>query len=52
MRRLASQRGLTGNQLTRYYQTHPGTAERVAIYQDHMNKSPHTENGLSDDQKS
>ena len=38
MQRMATQRALPENRQSRYYQTHPGAAERLSIYQDHVNR--------------
>jgi len=36
MRRLAAQRALPETRQSRYYTTHPGAAERLSVYQDHV----------------
>ena len=42
MARMARQRALPESRQSQYYTTHPGTAQRLQTYQDHVNSSPHT----------
>ena len=41
MRRMAAQRALPENRQSQYYQTHPGTAQRLLIYEDHTKQTSH-----------
>ena len=41
MRRMASQRALPESRQSQYYQTHPDTAQRLSIYQDHTKQTSH-----------
>ena len=38
MQRMATQRALPESRQSRYYQTHPNAAERLSVYQDHVNR--------------
>ena len=44
MQRLARQRSLPESRQSPYYATHPGAAERLQTFQDHLNQSPHSDN--------
>jgi predicted Zn-dependent protease len=44
MQRLARQRSLPESRQSSYYTTHPGAAERLQAFQDHVNQSPHSDN--------
>ena len=44
MQRLARQRSLPESRQSPYYSTHPGAAERLQTFQDHLNQSPHSDN--------
>lgn len=44
MQRLARQRSLPESRQSPYYATHPGAAERLQTFQDHLNQSPHSGN--------
>jgi predicted Zn-dependent protease len=44
MQRLARQRSLPESRQSPYYATHPGAAERLQTFQDHLNLSPHSDN--------
>lgn len=48
MRRLAAQRALPENRQSQYYQTHPGAADRLAVYNDHLQQSSLTNSQLAD----
>ena len=41
MRRMAAQRALPENRQSQYYQTHPDSAQRVGVYQDHARQAGH-----------
>jgi predicted Zn-dependent protease len=43
MQRLARQRSLPESRQSPYYATHPGAAERLQTFQDHLNQSPHSD---------
>lgn len=43
MQRLARQRSLPESRQSAYYATHPGAAERLQTFQDHLNQSPHSD---------
>ena len=43
MARMARQRALPESRQSQYYSTHPGTAQRLQTYQDHVNSSPHSD---------
>ena len=47
MQRLARQRSLPESRQSSYYATHPGAAERLQAFQDHVNQSPHSANAPS-----
>ena len=47
MARLARQSALPESRQSQYYATHPGTKQRLQTYQDHVNKSPHSDTKLS-----
>ena len=49
MQRMAAQRALPENRQSRYYQTHPSTAERLGVYQDHINRKDGEAKPLADD---
>ena len=52
MRRLAAQRALPENRQSQYYQTHPDSAQRLAVYQDHARQDRHHTTLLpADDQR-
>lgn len=40
MARLSRQRALPQSRQSKYYSTHPGAAQRLQTYQDHVNRSP------------
>ena len=42
MRRMAAQRALPESHQASYYQTHPGAASRLSVYNDHLAKSSHS----------
>ena len=44
MQRLAYQRSLPEGRQSSYYTTHPGAAERLQAFQDHVNQSSHSDN--------
>ena len=48
MRRTIAQRALPENRQSQYYQTHPGAADRLAVYNDHLQQSPFANSGLAD----
>ena len=41
MRRMAAQRALPKSRQSQYYQTHPDSAQRLAVYQDHARQYSH-----------
>ncbi|MDC1383305.1 M48 family metalloprotease [Candidatus Puniceispirillum sp.] len=41
MRRMAAQRALPENRQSQYYRTHPGTAQRLLIYEDNTKQTSH-----------
>ncbi len=43
MARLSRQRALPSSRQSEYYRTHPGAAQRLQTYQDHVNNSPHSD---------
>jgi predicted Zn-dependent protease len=43
MQRLARQRSLPESRQSSYYATHPGAAERLQTFQDHLNQSSHSD---------
>ena len=43
MQRMARQRSLPESRQSSYYATHPGAADRLQAFQDHVNQSPHSE---------
>ena len=43
MARMSRQRALPESRQSQYYSTHPGTAQRLQTYQDHVNSSPHSD---------
>ncbi len=43
MARMSRQRALPKSRQSQYYSTHPGTAQRLQTYQDHVNSSPHSD---------
>ena len=49
MRRMAAQRALPESRQSQYYQTHPGSAQRLAVYQDHALQDRHKSASLSAD---
>ena len=49
MQRMAAQRALPESRQSRYYQTHPGTVERLGVYQDHVNRKDRESKPLADD---
>ena len=49
MQRMAAQRALPESRQSRYYQTHPGAAERLGVYQDHVNRKDGEATPLADD---
>ena len=49
MQRMAAQRALPESRQSRYYQTHPGAAERLGVYQDHVNRKDGGATPLADD---
>ena len=51
MRRLASQRALPESHQSRYYQTHPDAAQRLAIYQDHAKQTSHRTAPIAEDKR-
>ena len=51
MRRLASQRALPESHQSRYYQTHPDAAQRLAIYHDHAKQTSHSTAPIAKDKR-
>jgi predicted Zn-dependent protease len=49
MRRMAAQRALPESRQSQYYQTHPNSAQRLAVYQDHARQGGHKSAPLSAD---
>ncbi|MDA8649845.1 M48 family metalloprotease [Alphaproteobacteria bacterium] len=49
MRRMAAQRALPESRQSKYYQTHPDSAQRLAFYQDHARQDGHKSTPLSAD---
>ncbi|MDA1150676.1 MAG: M48 family metalloprotease, partial [Proteobacteria bacterium] len=49
MRRMAAQRALPESWQSQYYQTHPDSAQRLAVYQDHALQDGHKSASLSAD---
>ena len=49
MRRMAAQRALPESRQSQYYQTHPDSAQRLAVYQDHALQDGHKSASLSAD---
>jgi len=49
MRRMAAQRALPESRQSQYYQTHPDSAQRLAVYQDHARQDGHKSVPLSAD---
>jgi predicted Zn-dependent protease len=49
MRRMAAQRALPESRQSQYYQTHPDSAQRLAVYQDHARQDGHKSAPLSAD---
>ena len=49
MRRMAAQRALPENRQSQYYQSHPDSAQRLAVYQDHARQNGHKSAPLSPD---
>jgi len=49
MRRMAAQRALPESRQSQYYQTHPDSAQRLAVYQDHARQDGHKSTPLSAD---
>jgi predicted Zn-dependent protease len=49
MRRMAAQRALPESRQSQYYQTHPDSAQRLAVYQDHARQDGHKSAPLSVD---
>ena len=49
MRRMAAQRALPESRQSQYYQTHPDSAQRLAVYQDHARQDDHKSTPLSAD---
>ena len=49
MRRMAAQRALPESRQSQYYQTHPGSAQRLAVYQDHALQDGHKSASLPAD---
>ena len=49
MRRMATQRALPESRQSQYYQTHPDSAQRLAVYQDHSRQDGHKSAPLSAD---
>ncbi|MDC0993558.1 M48 family metalloprotease [Alphaproteobacteria bacterium] len=49
MRRMAAQRALPKSRQSQYYQTHPDSAQRLAVYQDHARQYGHKSAPLSAD---
>ncbi len=47
MRRIAAQRALPESRQSQYYQTHPNSAQRLAVYQDHARQNGHKSTPLS-----
>ena len=47
MRRMAAQRPLPESRQSQYYQTHPDSAQRLAVYQDHARQDGHKSAPLS-----
>jgi predicted Zn-dependent protease len=47
MRRMAAQRALPESRQSQYYQTHPDSAQRLAVYQDHARQDGHKSAPLS-----
>ena len=47
MRRMAAQRALPKSRQSQYYQTHPDSAQRLAVYQDHARQDGHKSTPLS-----
>ncbi len=47
MRRMAAQRALPESQQSQYYQTHPDSAQRLAVYQDHARQNGYKSAPLS-----
>ncbi|MDB3891699.1 M48 family metalloprotease [Alphaproteobacteria bacterium] len=45
MQRMARQHALPESRQSEYYSTHPGAAQRLLTYQDHMNNSPYSSYG-------
>ncbi len=43
MAQMARQRALPESRQSQYYSTHPGTAQRLQTYQDHVKNSPHSD---------
>jgi predicted Zn-dependent protease len=51
MRRMAAQRALPESRQSQYYQTHPDSAQRLAVYQDHARQDGHKSAPFSADDK-
>jgi len=51
MRRLVSQRALPKSHQSRYYQTHPDAAQRLAIYRDHTKQTSHHTAPITEDKR-
>ncbi|MEC7650613.1 MAG: tetratricopeptide repeat protein, partial [Pseudomonadota bacterium] len=43
MQRMARQRSIPESRQSTYYSTHPGAADRLQTFQDHLNMSPHSD---------
>ena len=43
MQRMARQRSIPESRQSTYYSTHPGAADRLQTFQDHLNRSPHSD---------
>ena len=48
MQRMARQHALPESRQSDYYATHPGAAQRLSTYQDHVNQSPFSNNMMPD----
>ena len=43
MQRMVRQRSIPESRQSAYYSTHPGAADRLQTFQDHLNRSPHSD---------
>ena len=48
MQRMARQRSIPESRQSTYYSTHPGAADRLQTFQDHLNRSPHSDTPAPD----